>query len=259
MLMHFEGALRMLSKVAPATLLDWKIAQMGSLAEQQLAWAINALSRRDPDLADIATANATTIKNLSLELQEELTLIIANRRPNAGDLRQIMSLLKIAGDLERIGDLGKNIVRRALAAMGQDHLMPLIGRMRFMAEMVQTQLNDVLVGLAQRDVQKALAVWRKDEDVDAMHNSIFRELFTYMMEDPLNIGSLLLGAKNIERIGDHATNIAEQIYFAVCGAPIGTDRPKRDNTSSILVFPEPNVPKTQLLSQAHESKDSHSR
>jgi phosphate transport system protein len=114
--MHFEGALRMLSKVAPATLLDWKIAQMGSLAEQQLAWAINALSRRDPDLADVATANATTIKNLSLELQEELTLIIANRRPNAGDLRQIMSLLKIAGDLERIGDLGKNIVRRALAA-----------------------------------------------------------------------------------------------------------------------------------------------
>ena len=261
MLMHFEGALRMLSKVAPATLLDWKIAQMGSLAEQQLAWAINALSRRDPDLADIATANATTIKNLSLELQEELTLIIANRRPNAGDLRQIMSLLKIAGDLERIGDLGKNIVRRALAAMGQDHLMPLIGRMRFMAEMVQTQLKDVLVGLAQRDVQKALAVWRKDEDVDAMHNSIFRELFTYMMEHPLNIGScinLLLGAKNIERIGDHATNIAEQIYFAVCGAPIGADRPKRDNTSSILVFPEPNVPKTQLLSPAHESKDSHS-
>ena len=133
-----------------------------------------------------------------------------------------------------------------------------MGRMRFMAEMVQTQLNDVLVGLAQRDVQKALAVWRKDEDVDAMHNSIFRELFTYMMEDPLNIGScinLLLGAKNIERIGDHATNIAEQIYFAVFGAPIAADRPKRDITSSILVFPEPNVPKTQLLSQAHESKD----
>jgi phosphate transport system protein len=173
MLMQFEGALRMLSIVAPATLLDWKIAQMGGLAEQQLAWAINALSRRDPDLADIATANATTIKNLSLELQEELTLIIANRRPNAGDLRQIMSLLKIAGDLERIGDLGKNIVRRALAAMGQDHLMPLIGRMRFMAEMVQTQLNDVLVGLARRDVQKALAVWRKDEDVDAMHQLDF--------------------------------------------------------------------------------------
>ena len=92
MLMCFEGALRMLSKVPPATLLDWKIAQMGSLAEQQLAWAINALARRDPDLANIATANATAIKILSLELQEELTLIIANRRPNAGDLRQIMSL-----------------------------------------------------------------------------------------------------------------------------------------------------------------------
>ena len=119
--------MRMLSKVPPATLLDWKIAQMGSLAEQQLAWAINALSRRDPDLADVATANATTIKNLSLELQEELTLIIANRRPNAGDLRQIMSLLKIAGDLERIGDLGKNIVRRALAAMGQDQLSAING------------------------------------------------------------------------------------------------------------------------------------
>ena len=167
--------------------------------------------------------------------------MIANRRPNPDDLRQIMTVLKIAGDLERIGDLGKNIARRASSAINQDHLKPLTSRMRFMTEMVQAQLKDVLDGLAQRDVQKALAVWRKDQDVDAMHNSIFRELFTYMMEDPRNIGScinLLLDAKNIERIGDHATNIAEQIYFAVCGVSIAADRPKRDDTSSILVFPE---------------------
>jgi len=231
----------MLSIVTPATLLDWKIAQMGSLAEQQLAWALVALARCDADLADKATANATTIKDLGRELQEELTLMIANRRPNPDDLRQIMTVLKIAGDLERISELGKNIARRALAAINQDHLKPLTSRMRFMTEMVQAQLKDVLDGLAQRDVQKALAVWRKDQDVDAMHNSIFRELFTYMMEDPRNIGScinLLLGAKNIERIGDHATNIAEQIYFSVRGVPIAADRPKRDDTSSILVFPE---------------------
>jgi phosphate transport system protein len=224
----------------PATLLDCKLSQMGGLAQQQLAWAIDVFASHDSSLAEKATASGTTIKILERELEEQAISIIANRRPNPDELRHIMTVLKIAGDLERISDLGKNIARRALAAVAQDHLKPLMSSMRLMGELVQAQLRDVLNGLAERDVQKALAVWRKDQDVDAMHNSIFRELFTYMMEDVRNIGicvDLLLGAKSIERIGDHATNIAEQIHYAVRGAPLAADRPKRDETSSILVLP----------------------
>jgi phosphate transport system protein len=216
---------------------------MGSLAEQELGWAIDALVRHDADLGEQAAASYMTIKRLGRELQDEVTVMIANRRPNADDLRQLMTVLKIAGDLERIADLGRGFVWRALAVVDQDHLKSLMTSLRFMIETAQAQLKDVLDGLARHDVEKALAVWRKDQDIDAMHNSIFRELFTYMMEDPRNIGiyiNLLLAAKSVERIGDHATNIAEQIYFAERGVPVTTDRPKRDDTSSILVLP-PNL------------------
>jgi phosphate transport system protein len=231
----------MLPTVTPATLLDWKIAQMGSLAEQELGWAVDALARPNAELGEQATASHTTIKRLGQELQDEVTVMIANRRSNADDLRQLVTVLKIAGDLERIGDLGRDVVRRALAVVDQDHFKSLMSSLRLMIEMAQAQLKDVLDGLVRHDVEKALAVWRKDQDIDAMHNSIFRELFTYMMEDPRNISiciNLLLGAKSVERIGDHATNIAEQIYFAERGVPVTTDRPKRDDTSSILVLPE---------------------
>ena len=146
--------------------------------------------------------------------------MIARRQPMANDLRHIMTVLKIAGDLERIGDLAKNIAKRALAVSGENHPKPLMTGLKHMTELALRQLKDVLDAYAERDADKALAVWRHDERIDAMYNSLFRELLTYMMEDPRNIGlctHLLFGAKNIERIGDHTTNIAENVYYLVHG------------------------------------------
>jgi phosphate transport system protein len=222
-------------------LLDKRIAQMGGLAERLLAQGFNALERRDPKLAEAAVASDRSIDVLERELQEQTILMIARRQPVANDLRHIMTVLKIAGDLERIGDLAKNIAKRALAVSGESHPKSLMLGLKHMTELAMGQLNDVLDAFAERDAEKALAVWRRDERIDAMFNSLFRELLTYMMEDPRNIGlctHLLFGAKNIERIGDHTTNIAETVYFLVNGAALSDDRPKGDDTSSILIRKE---------------------
>lgn len=219
-------------------LLDRRIAQMGGCAEKLLLQAFTALERRDPKMAEAAIASDTTIDQLERELQEQVISMIAKRQPLANDLRHIMAVLKVAGDLERIGDLAKNIAKRALAIAGENYPKPLITGMRHMTEMVQAQLKNVLDAHAERDVTKALDVWRSDQQVDSMYNSLFRELLTYMMEDPRNIGictHFLFGAKNIERIGDHTTNIAENVHYLVRGVPIADDRPKGDKTSSTLI------------------------
>ena len=221
-------------------LLDRRIAQMGGYAERLLVQAMNALERRDPKLAENAVASDEMIDKLERDLQEQVIVMIAKRQPLANDLRHIMTVLKIAGDLERIGDLAKNIAKRALAVANESWPKPLMTGMRHMTEMVQTQLKDVLDALASLDPEKAMKVWRSDQQVDAMYNSLFRELLTYMMEDPRNIGlctHFLFGAKNIERIGDHTTNIAENVYYLVHGVPIADDRPKGDRTSSTLITP----------------------
>jgi phosphate transport system protein len=174
-------------------------------------------------------------------LQEQTILMIARRQPMANDLRHIMTVLKIAGDLERIGDLAKNIAKRALAVSGESHPKPLMTGLKHMVELALRQLKDVLDAYAELDADKALGVWRQDERIDAMYNSIFRELLTYMMEDPRNIGlctHLLFGAKNIERVGDHTTNIAENVYYLVHGTTLTDDRPKGDDTSSTLIRKE---------------------
>jgi phosphate transport system protein len=222
-------------------LLDKKVAQMGGLAERQLAQAFDALERRDPKLAEVAVASDRSIDALERDLQEQTILMIAKRQPMANDLRHIMTVLKIAGDLERIGDLAKNIGKRALAVSGENHPKPLMTGLKHMLELAMRQLKDVLDAHAERDTEKALAVWRADERLDAMYNSLFRELLTYMMEDPRNIGlctHLLFGAKNIERIGDHTTNIAEYVHYLVTGAALTDDRPKGDDTSSTLIRKE---------------------
>jgi phosphate transport system protein len=222
-------------------LLDRRVAQMGGYAENLLLQAMDALERRDPKMAENAVASDAVIDQLERDLQDQVILMIARRQPLANDLRHIMTVLKIAGDLERIGDLAKNIAKRALAVAGESHPKPLMTGMRHMTEMVQSQLKDVLDALAARDADKALKVWRGDQQVDAMYNSLFRELLTYMMEDPRNIGlctHFLFGAKNIERIGDHTTNIAENVYYLVHGEPIADDRPKGDRTSSTLIAPD---------------------
>ena len=214
--------------------LDKKIAQMGGLAERLLARGFDALERRDPKLAEAAVASDRSIDLLERDLQEQTILMIARRQPMANDLRHIMTVLKIAGDLERIGDLAKNIAKRALAVSGENHPKSLMTGLKHMTELAMGQLKDVLDAYAERDADKALVVWRQDERIDAMFNSLFRELLTYMMEDPRNIGistHLLFGAKNIERVGDHTTNIAETVHYLVTGENVVAERPKNDRSS----------------------------
>ena len=218
--------------------LDNQIARMGGLAENLLGQSIEALSRRDPQLAEKTILNDDDIDGLERAIEERAILMIARRQPVALDLRQIMTAIRISSDLERVGDLGKNIAKRALAVAGESHPKQLMLGLKHMGELALQQLNDVLDAYISRDADKALAVWYRDEEIDAMYNSLFRELLTYMMEDPRNIGlctHLLFGAKNIERIGDHTTNIAETVHYLVHGTPIRDERPKGDVTSTTKV------------------------
>ncbi|MGH6854398.1 MAG: phosphate signaling complex protein PhoU [Aestuariivirga sp.] len=209
------------------------LAQMGGLAEQQLDGAIDALIRRDTALASTIIEADSKIDALERQIEEKAILTIARRQPMALDLREIMVAIRISSDLERIGDLAKNTAKRTHAI--SDALpRKLITGLTRMGRLAQEELKTVLDAYAQADAEKAMAVWRSDEELDALYNSIFRELLTYMMEDPRNIGlctHLLFGAKNMERIGDHATNIAENIYYLVHGKALAEERPKKDRTS----------------------------
>jgi len=221
-------------------LLDHKIAQMGGLTEHNLGRAFDALNNHDPQLAERVIISDAEIDRLQAEIEEQVISMIALRAPLAEDLRHIMAALKITGDLERIGDLAKNIAKRSRAIAAEQHPKPLMLGLRNMVERALSQLKDVLDAYADRNADLALQVWRRDEQIDAMYNSVFRELLTYMMEDPRNIGMcthLLFGAKNLERIGDHTTNIAETIHFFVHGREIEADRPKQDKTSTTLIEP----------------------
>ena len=213
--------------------LKTQIAQMGGLAEQELDQAIEAITRRDAMLADRVIASDA----LELAIEERAILVIAKRSPVASDLREIMVAIRIAADLERIGDFAKNIAKRT-HAMNEDYPRSVIAGLTRMGKLALGQLQDVLDAYIQRNDTKALEVWRRDEDLDALYNSIFRELLTYMMEDPRTIGlctHLLFGAKNIERIGDHCTNIAENVWYLVHGRPLTEERPKKDITSTTPV------------------------
>jgi phosphate transport system protein len=211
-----------------------KVAEMGGLAEREVADAINALTRRDSELAKRVVAADPAIDALQLEIEEKAVLTIARRQPMAVDLRDVVAALRVAGDLERVGDLAKNIGKR-VSALGDDFAPTKLMRgVEHMAALVLGQLKQVLDAYASRDLPSALTVWKSDEQVDAMCTSLFRELLTYMMEDPRNITfciHLMFCAKNIERMGDHATNIAETVYYMVEGRPIADQRPKGDTTA----------------------------
>src|SRR5215468_1427307 len=210
------------------------VAEMGGLAEKQICDSIDALAKRDVTLAQRTVAQDTQIDTLQREIEERAILTIARRQPMAIDLREIVAALRIANDLERIGDLAKNIGKRVVALDGEFQSQKLMRGLEHMADLVLNQIKDVLDSYARRDVNKALEVWRGDEEIDAVNNSLFRELLTYMLEDPRNIGiciHLLFCAKNIERMGDHATNIAETVHYMVAGRALADERPKGDTTS----------------------------
>ncbi len=214
------------------------VAEMGGLAEKQVADAVDALAKRDTTLAQRVTQADVNIDNLQREIEEMAVLTIARRQPMAVDLREVVGALRLANDLERIGDLAKNIAKRVIALNGEFPPPKLIRGVEHMTDLVLEQLKSVLDAYARRDLTAALAVWRGDEEVDAVCTSVFRELLTYMMEDPRNITfciHLLFCAKNIERMGDHATNIAESVHYIIEGHPIADQRPKGDTTNIAAV------------------------
>ena len=217
------------------------VAEMGGLAERQIADAVDALARRDADRAQRTVAGDPSIDALQAEIEEKAVLTIARRQPMAVDLREIVGALRVANDLERIGDLAKNIGKRVLALDGEFHPPKLIRGVEHMGALVLTQLKEVLDSYAGHDLKKAMVVWNGDEEIDAMCTSLFRELLTYMMEDPRNITfciHLMFCAKNIERMGDHATNIAETVYYIIEGRALAEQRPKGDTTSFASMLAE---------------------
>jgi len=211
-----------------------KVAEMGGLAERQIADAMRALMERDTDLAERVIATDPTIDALQHDIEEKSVLTIARRQPMAVDLREIVGAMRVCNDLERIGDHAKHVAKRVVALDLDLHPQRLIRGVEHMASLVLTLLKQVLDAYASRDLAAALAVWNGDEEVDALCTALFRELLTYMMEDPRNITfcmHLMFCAKDIERIGDHATNIAETVYYIIEGRAITDQRPKGDPTS----------------------------
>ena len=211
-----------------------KIAEMGGLAEQYVADAVSALVDHDVEKAQRVIAGDARIDTLQKQVEESAVLMIAKRQPMARDLREIMAAIHIANDLERVGDLAKNTAKRVIALESNFGSPRLVAGVEHMAELSLTQLKEILDAFATRDLAAARNVWGRDSEIDAMYTSLFRELLTYMMEDPRNITfctHLLFCAKNIERIGDHATNIAETLHYLITGTPLVEERPKQDNTS----------------------------
>ena len=206
------------------------IAVMGSRAEEAIHEAMRCLTERDVDGAAKLVAADQEIDRLEAEAEDRVVQLIALRAPMADDLRDALAALKIAGVVERIADYAKNIARRGKRLPKKGSIEPL-SLLPQMANMAAAMVHDVLDAFVERDAQKAKKVCQSDDALDAFYESIFRALLTFMMENPQNIGpstSLLFVAKNLERIGDHATNIAEMVYFAATGDRLA-DSPERDS------------------------------
>ncbi len=205
------------------------IAEMGGLAEKMISDAMDALLAMDVELARAVVATDQRLDALQRQVEELAILTIARRQPMAVDLREIVAAIRVSGDLERVGDLAKNIAKRTLKLAMEPRIPRAAIGLKHMGETAQLQLKNVLDAYASRDIDKAKEVWERDAELDAMEDSVFRDLLTYMMEDPRNISfctHLLFCSKNLERAGDHATNIAETVYYLVTGQSLPIDRPK---------------------------------
>ena len=206
------------------------ITEMGGMVESQVALACTAVLQRDRAAAAAAMDADARVDAREHDIEQFVIQLLALRQPVAGDLRHIVATLKATGDLERIGDYAANVAKRSLV-LQEFSLRDAGTGLAHMAHLVQENLKRIIDALGADDPEKALLVWRSDEAIDEIYNALFRELITYMMEDPRNITPcthLLFIAKNLERIGDHATNIAETVYYAVTGIPLTEARPKSD-------------------------------
>jgi phosphate transport system protein len=215
------------------------IARMGGLAERQVADSVSALVRRDAELATEVMARDAEIDALERDIENFCIRLLALRQPVGQDLRLVIAGLKIIHAIERIGDYARNAAKRSIVLAQQPPLGSLNGFQR-MAVLVQEELKGAMDALVNDDAARASEVWASDQSVDEVYNGIFREMLTHMMEDPRNITAathLLFVAKNLERIGDHATNIAETVYYAVSGKPLTEERPKADSSAFAVVRP----------------------
>ena len=213
------------------------LTRMGGMVESQLALATEAITEQDPEIAARAVQQDLSVDAQERQIEQLVIRMLALRQPMANDLRHIVAGMKISGALERIGDYAKNVAKRSIV-LGQFTLPFSLTGLATMARLAQENLRLVIDAIGASDSQRALQAWQSDQAIDDLYNSIFRELVTYMMEDPRNITPcthLLFIAKNLERIGDHATNIAETVYYAVTGEVLGDDRPRGTDASNYAV------------------------
>jgi len=209
-----------------------RISEMGGICEELLAKALRSVQDRDASLARAVIERDRALDSMEVALEESVVRLIALRQPVAGDLRGLIAAMKIASTLERIGDLAKNIAKRAIPLSSARPITLTTSIVR-MGRQTLTQLSDVLNAHAARDIDLAVQIWNQDYEIDELYNAIFREVVTYMMEDSRLIGvgsQLMFIAKNLERIGDHSTHISEMVYYIVTGDSLGDDRPKGEPT-----------------------------
>ena len=217
------------------TRLTGEIVRMGELSVSQLEAAIDVIERRDERAAQRVVGNDDAIDQLEQEISHDVVRLLALRAPMAGDLRNVFAALRIAADIERIGDYAANVAKRSIPLSMVAPVAPTAG-LGYLAELAATEVRDVLVAYRDQNAEQAYQVWKDDAELDEAYTGYFRQLLTYMMEDPRNITPcthLLFMAKNIERIGDHATNIAENVYFLVHGETLVEARRKGDLTSTM--------------------------
>ncbi len=222
------------------TFLAHKIAEMGGHAERMVSGAVHALIHSDTEEAQRIVTSDLYLDECQRAIDDKAVEIIARRQPMASDLREIIAAIRISADLERVGDLSKNTAKRVLAAADAGTNIRLARGIEHLNELALGQLKDVLDAFGTRTVDRLKLIRDRDDEIDAMYTSLFRELLTYMMEDPRKITActhLLFCAKNIERIGDHATNIAESVYYMVSGDTMPTYRPKDDTSHRIVANP----------------------
>jgi phosphate transport system protein len=208
-----------------------ELARMGGLAEAEVADAIRAIADSDLALASSVIARDARLDTLERDIERRAIRLIALRQPVADDLRHTVAAMKISANLERIGDLAKNIAKRAIIIVESEPITPLTSSIERMGDLVTDRLKSVLDALASREIEEAVSVWLNDHEIDEHYDTIFRELLTYMMGDPRTIAAcahLLFVAKNLERIGDHATNIAEILHYEITGVELTDERPKSD-------------------------------
>ncbi len=209
-------------------------ARMGGLTEAQVADAVTAVVKRNQELASQVVGRDDKLDEAERDIERRAIKLIALRQPMANDLRRTMAAMKVANNLERCGDLAKNIAKRTLVIVESEPLTPLTRSIERMGKLVLNRLTSVLDAYTRSDLDRALAVWSQDDEVDEHYNSLFRELLTYMMGDPRTITAcahMLFVAKNLERIGDHATNIAEIVHYEITGEEMINARPKTDALS----------------------------